>query len=161
MVDLKDLERKTDFLVHLAMAYPAMMPFLRSLYLTMNSWRSMRDGDGWKLSRQAYDVYMSQSWRAGQSLDPGVQVADNEEGAPPQVKAVPRLYGQLLALKLIFAGDEPGLCLIHGASLLELLYIFGDASGSGFGVVVEQRFRSWFSFRCLGGERGRHILKLL
>ena len=32
---LKDLERKTGFLVHLTMAFPAMMPFLRGLYLTV------------------------------------------------------------------------------------------------------------------------------
>ena len=60
-LDLKDLEQKTGFLVHLAMAYPAIMTFLQGLYLTMNSWHSMRDGQGWKLSRRAYDVYMSQA----------------------------------------------------------------------------------------------------
>ena len=152
MMDLKDLERKTGFLVHLAMAYPAMMPFLRGLYLTMNSWRSMRDGDGWKLTRRAYDVYMSQSRRAGQSLDPEIQVTDEEEGAPTQVKAVPRLYGQLLALKLIFAGDEPGLRLIRGASILELLYIFGDASGSGFGSSWNDGFGLGFRFGVWGEE---------
>jgi hypothetical protein len=31
---LKDLERKVGFLVHLAMAYPLMFPFLRGFYLT-------------------------------------------------------------------------------------------------------------------------------
>ena len=152
MMDLKDLERKTGFLVHLAMAYPAMMPFLRGLYLTMNSWRSMRDGDGWKLSRRAYDVYMSQSRRAGQGLDPEIQVADDEEGAPSLVRAVPRLYGQLLALQLIFSGDEPGLRLIRGASILELLYIFGDASGAGFGSSWNDGFGLGFRFGVWGEE---------
>ena len=151
-LDLKDLERKTGFLVHLAMAYPAIMPFLRGLYLTMNSWRSMRDGQGWKLSRRAYDVYMSQARRSGESLDPGISIADEEEGAPPKVKAVPRLYGQLLALQLIFAGEEPGLRLIRGASVLELLYIFGDASGAGFGSSWNEAFRLGFRFGVWGED---------
>ena len=138
------------------MAYPAMMPFLRGLYLTMNSWQSMPDGDGWKLSRQAYDVYMSHSCRAGQSLDPEIQVHDDEEGAPPQVKAVSWLYGQLLALKLIFSGDKPGLCLIRGASLLELLYIFGDASGTGFGSSWNDSFGLGFRFGVWGKKGMAH-----
>ena len=52
---------------------------------------------------------MSQSPCSGQSLDPEIQLADNEEGGPQEVKAVPWLYSQLLALKLMFSGDEPGL----------------------------------------------------
>jgi len=48
-MELKDLERKVGFLVHLATAYPLMTPFLIGLYLTMNSWRSERDEDGWKM----------------------------------------------------------------------------------------------------------------
>ena len=47
-MDLKDMERKMGVLVHLAMAYPLIMVFLRGLYLTMNSWRPKRDREGWK-----------------------------------------------------------------------------------------------------------------
>ena len=42
------MEWKMGFWVHLAMAYPLIVPFLRGLYLTMNSWRTKRDRDGWK-----------------------------------------------------------------------------------------------------------------
>ena len=35
-LELKYLEQKVDFLVHLSMAYPLISPFLEGLYLTMN-----------------------------------------------------------------------------------------------------------------------------
>ena len=47
-MDLKDMERKTEFLVQLDMAYPSIKPFLRGLYLAMKSWQPKRDRDGWK-----------------------------------------------------------------------------------------------------------------
>ena len=46
--DLKDMEWKTGFMVHPDMEYPLIMPFLRSLYLTMNSWIPKIYRDGWK-----------------------------------------------------------------------------------------------------------------
>ena len=57
-LDLKELESKVGFFVHLAMAYPALFPFLKGFYLTMNSWRPMREENGWKMSRRAHDVFM-------------------------------------------------------------------------------------------------------
>ena len=63
--NLKELEQKVGFLVHLAMAYPLMLPFLRGLYLTMNSWRNGRDANGWKLSGRAYTSMMSEMRGAG------------------------------------------------------------------------------------------------
>jgi hypothetical protein len=35
--DLKDLERKACFLVHLSMTYPLLSPFMRGFYLTVNT----------------------------------------------------------------------------------------------------------------------------
>ena len=46
--DLKDMEWKTGFLVHLAMAYQLVMPCMRDLYLTMNSFWHKRDRESWK-----------------------------------------------------------------------------------------------------------------
>ena len=65
MLNLKNLERKVGFLVHLAMAYPLMFPFLRGFYLTMNSWRQGRDKDGWKLSKSAFAAFLDATRRAG------------------------------------------------------------------------------------------------
>ena len=58
-MDLKEMERKTGFLVHLDMSYPLIMPFMKDLYLTINSWRLKKDRDGWKLSKRAYDSFIN------------------------------------------------------------------------------------------------------
>ena len=55
--DLKDLERKAGFLVHLSMTYPLLSPpFMRGFYLTMNTWREGRDQDGWKMTSRMWRV---------------------------------------------------------------------------------------------------------
>ena len=53
---------------------------------------------------------------------------------PEKVKDVPLLYDHLNRLgKLLGNHKEPTLCLIHSASIVEAAYVFGDASGEGFG----------------------------
>ena len=128
-LDLKDLERKVGFLVHLAMAYPLMLPFLRGFYLTMNSWRVGRDAVGWKLPAGAYAAMMAEMRGAGTWSAPSFK---NTRG-PPFVTASPLLFGQLTALSKLFESPEPTLRLIRGASIYEACYVFGDASGEGFG----------------------------
>ena len=64
-MDLKDMEQKTGFWLHLAMAYPLIMPFMRGIYLTMNYWRPKRYRDGWKLSKQARDSFINSGRRQG------------------------------------------------------------------------------------------------
>ena len=83
--NLKELEQKVGFLVHLAMAYPLMLPFLRGLYLTMNSWRNGRDANGWKLSGRAYTSMMSEMRGAGTWTGP---VHSSKYRGPEKVKAV-------------------------------------------------------------------------
>ena len=43
------------------------------------------------------------------------------------------MFKHLSALANLFKEAEPDLSLIQGAAILEVLYIFGDASGLGFG----------------------------
>ena len=45
MLNLKDLEKKVGFLVHLGMAFPLLLLFLWGFYLMINSWREGRDDD--------------------------------------------------------------------------------------------------------------------
>lgn len=58
--------------------------------------------------------------------------SDNIRG-PAEVTAVTMLYSQLVALKVMFSSELPPLCLVQGTDCLEVVYVFGDASGSGFG----------------------------
>ena len=61
----KDMEQNTGFLVHLEMAYPTSMPFLRGIYLMMNSWMPGSYLDGWKISKRAYNAYLNSGLEEG------------------------------------------------------------------------------------------------
>jgi hypothetical protein len=52
MVDHKVLERTRGLLVYVARTYKPMDPFILGFHLTIDSWRSGRDEEGWRL-RQA------------------------------------------------------------------------------------------------------------
>ena len=51
------------------------------------------------------------------------------------VKAVGQLFKHFPDLAELLKDDEPDLRLILGAAILGVLYIFGDASSSGFGSL--------------------------
>ena len=147
---LADLESKVGFLVHLAMAYPLLFPFLRGFYLTMNSWRPGRDLDGWKLSKRAHAAAIQAMRRNGVSAD-----VEAEQDAPEFVTALPLFKDHLFALLELFEGDEPTLRLVRGTSIFEVLYIFGDASGRGFGSTWNE-LSSAIGFRYgIWGVEGR------
>ena len=50
------------------------------------------------------------------------------------MKAVPLLFKKMESLSLLFPDNEPALRIIQGKFAVEVLYIFGDVSGSGFGA---------------------------
>ena len=135
-INLKELESKVGFLVHLSMSYPLMKPFLRGIYLTLNAWRPQRDEHGWKMSNKIFSAFMSNMRRNGAYAD----VATSEDqDAPTMVKAVPVLFQHLTALFCLFEASEPALRLIRGSSIVEVCYIFGDASGEGFGSAWRKK----------------------
>ena len=118
--DLKDLERKAGFLVHLSMTYPLLPPFMRGFYLTMNTWREGRDQDGWKMA----SCMRSEAWSA----------KEEARDRPTLVKAAPMFFSHLHAMQMLFRSSKPTLRLsIRGTSIYEVCYMFGDASGAGFG----------------------------
>ena len=84
------MEQNTNFLVHFAMYYPTIIPFLRGLYLKMNSWRPGRDQDGWKISKSAYNAYLNDGLE--ESSAKFSSSSYKEYNAPIQLKAVPLLF---------------------------------------------------------------------
>ena len=62
------------------------------------------------------------------------------------MKAVPCLFKQLEALSLLFGHNEATLHLIRGTFTVYVLYIFGDASGSGFGTYWTEEDSVGFRF---------------
>ena len=129
-VPLKQLERDVGFLIHIAQTYPAIKPYLRSFYGSMNSWRRDRNVDGWKLRGTALQSFYEAN---GSPWAPDSD-EDSEVVAPVEVQLVPMFQNHIQALRSMFHGDIPALRLVRGEIIHEVGYGFGDASGSGFGA---------------------------
>mmetsp|Transcript_20683 Transcript_20683/g.30301 ORF Transcript_20683/g.30301 Transcript_20683/m.30301 type:complete len:1268 (-) Transcript_20683:9637-13440(-) len=148
-ISLKEMEQRVGFLVHLAMAYPLIFPFLKGLYLTMNSWREGRLKDGWKMSRACFAAFQ-RSMRREESIS-GASASESDPQAPLEVTAAALMFEHVTTLGQLFGAETPSLRLIRGASRLEVCYFFGDASGDGFGAswwlpsegVIRYRFGIW------------------
>jgi hypothetical protein len=90
-INRKQLERRQGFLVYVAHAYPSLVPYLKGIHLTLDSWRSDRNKDGWKRLR----ADMEQLRRDGYPEEPMKALSDE---APSLVIPVPRLEQDLRAL---------------------------------------------------------------
>ena len=145
-LDFKRMEKEVGFLVHISRTFPAMFPYLKGFYLTMNSWRSGRNDEGWK--------YSMAEWRAALGLDnslPSYKVkemskkgrkVETHDDRPSWVSPVPRLQPDLIALKELFSRDTPVHRLVRGKKVSSAKLAFGDASGGGFGSSWESTRKS-------------------
>jgi hypothetical protein len=95
-----------------------MIPYLKGLHLTIDSWRPNRDEDGWRVT-SGYEP----------KVDEGVNTLD----APPFVKAVPRLRDDLQALEELTETNEAPRVQVRPTATAAAGFMFGDASGVGFG----------------------------
>ena len=153
-LNLKELERDAGILVHVSMAFPSMKPFLRGFYLTMNSWRVDRNGDGWKMPWRAYKVFMALGRKAG-AFEEEVLHHNRSEDAPEVVKVLPLFVDHVKVLCLMFESEEPALRLVRGCGVVEVMYVFGDASGEGFGASWWKSGSTRFRY-CVWGEEGEN-----
>ena len=140
-VNAAQMERDVGFLVHLSRTFPAMFPYLKGFYLSLNSWRKGRNDEGWK--------YSMAEWRAAMDLDdemPSYQVMEEVRRAGPSqshldrpelVDVVPRLGMDIKAIGKLLEGSEPVHRLVRGNKVRSAKFAFGDASGGGFGSSWE------------------------
>jgi hypothetical protein len=94
------LEEIRGFLVYVTRTYPCMRSYLIGLHMTIDSWRSNRDSNGWRVSSQA---------RQNQDEDE-LNMEESEKDtpeAPPEVRGVPRLGDDMRALQTLMASDRP------------------------------------------------------
>ena len=136
MLNYSELESDIGFLIHSSMSYPMIKPFLRGFYLTLNSLRDGRDRDGLKIPKKSYKLFLELGRRSEESDDYGdmdVFTSKDEVQAPEMVKTQELMKEHLHVLVDMFSAEEPVLRLVQGSAILEALYIFGDASGLGFG----------------------------
>ena len=127
-IPFKPLESHRGFLVYVTRTYPATVPYLKGIHLTLDSWREGRDEDGWAVMRKN-DL----GGRLGE--DVGTE-APPAPGAPDVVKAAKRLRFDLNALMSLFAAETPAIRMARPERSASALYGFGDASGYGFGSTL-------------------------
>jgi len=49
-MDYKTLESYRGFLIYVAQTYTTLVPYLKGIHLTLDSWRPNQDDDGWKIT---------------------------------------------------------------------------------------------------------------
>jgi hypothetical protein len=97
----KRLEQIRGFLKYVTQTYTSLTSYLIGLHMTIDSWRSGRDPEGWCMPLVG--------WRDLEKEDEdwgGVGKPTLEE-APIVVKAVPRLAQDMAALLRLMASDKP------------------------------------------------------
>ena len=119
-IPLKPLLSTRGFLLYVSRAFPDLVPYMKGLHATIDSWRPGRDNEGWKLE-----------WD-GEGKDPGATAV-----APVYVQAVPRWKDDVRALGELLSGEQPALRRVRRKSQSEVWYGFGDASQAGFGTTVQ------------------------
>ncbi len=121
----KVLEQQRGFLVYLARTFPSLVPYLKGIHLTLDSWRPGRDSEGWKSSDQVLFHLEGDAESCAVASKP-----------PEWVRAVPRLASDVEGLLLLLASPTPPVRTIRASSLITVYYGFGDASGAGFGDTL-------------------------
>jgi hypothetical protein len=100
-LNYKRLESTAGFLCHLSMTHKGFLPFLKEIYLTLNSWRSHRDEDGWKIQDKLWVAYL-----AGFE-DAGSPVPSHDQAALATVHKTSGFEDGITALAQLFLPDEP------------------------------------------------------
>jgi hypothetical protein len=153
----KDLERKRGFLGHVAMTFPALVPFMKGFHLTIDSWRDYRPTSGWKMNEKVWSSYVEARIADGDLSEEearAMQETLSDGAAPKTVQAVPRFKSDLQAMKVYFGPPTPPEITDRVSQVLYVMYGFGDASGTGFGSSIQSS--AGLSYRIgvwLGEER--------
>ena len=147
-IHYKTMESFVGFLVYVSMTYTSMVPYLKGIYLTLNSWREGRDVEGWpdsEMKRQFDEAREKVKDREGPELR-------SKKGHPVWSKAVPRLKDDLLALMRLTSYEDPPMIPVRPTNSAAC-YVVGDASGVGFGSssynakskLVKAEYGTWTS----------------
>jgi hypothetical protein len=130
-LNFKKLRSYRGFLVYVARTYASLVPYLKGIHLTLESWRPNRDADGWGGKRDSdEDEFM---------YDDRWEYTEEIRDAPETVKIVPRLLSDLQCLVELTEQAEPPLVKDRPASYVWVEYGAGDASGGGLGSAFRKK----------------------
>jgi hypothetical protein len=127
LLEHKELESIRGFLVYVARTYKALVPYLKGIHLTLDSWRKNRNDDGWRnpLSEHGH---------------PLAEIAEPiSDAAPVKVRAVPRLQLDIQTFQRFTSHSIPPNVRARPATYAVFVITFGDASGTGYGISA------WFA----------------
>jgi hypothetical protein len=113
----KTAESLRGFLVYVARTYKAMVPYLKGIHLSLDSWRANRDEDGWRITN---------------TVEPKVETTGREK-PPKWTRLVSRYKNDLMALMVLTSDKEPPHVPVRPTQVAAA-FLVGDASGSGFGT---------------------------
>eukprot|EP00804_Cyclotella_cryptica_P010959 CCRYP_016684-RA/>CCRYP_016684-RA protein AED:0.10 eAED:0.14 QI:0/0/0/1/0.25/0/5/0/1241 len=145
-LDHKDLLSDCGFLVYVTRAYPGMIPYLKGFHLTIEMWRGNQDAEGWKLPSKDLANKLTMDQQLGPIDDEEAKLAylmrkkvESSVRAPVSGKTppAPRLFTDLQALEALTEAEMPPLWVVRPAQVVQVLYGFGDASGTGLGSTVQ------------------------
>ena len=119
LVDRKELERIRGFLVYVSLTFDVIVPYLKGIHLTMESWRDDRDDEGWRLPVK--DRRKREERREGPLLP------------PKMVEQAPWFKDNVEALDRLTRSEKPPRILARPTSGASVAMIFAYASGEGFG----------------------------
>jgi hypothetical protein len=147
----------TGYLIHIALTYNFLRPYMKGVYLTANAWRQGRDAEGWpekdktggRKAEEEEDILeqwvLDEESRPNQSEEEKLaqlsrdQPIDCPEGF---VWPVTRLDCDLEAMWTFLDQPKPVMVLVRPVrGVCALAYGFVDASGEGFGGATRYRIR--------------------
>jgi len=117
-----------------------MVPYLKGIHLSLETWRGGRDEKGWKIKEPVLGEE-----EAGHKEDEDVTLFREKEleHPPPDAplsgvtQAVLRLRDDLEALLFLSSAENPRYRLMRGKVIISAYYGFGGASSGVFGATVE------------------------
>ena len=140
-VERKALERIRGFLIYVSRTYRWMVPYLKGIHLTIDSWREDRDREGYRKKRPkavGKDGNWMWNWEQDRWYDADLEPPEEARqlDAPDLVTGVPRLKDDAQALLLLTGGEIPPKVIARPKHQVDVVYMIGDASGKGFGTAM-------------------------
>ena len=108
-----------------------MVQYLKGIHFTLDSWMKIRDEDGWRMTAETQRMFLCKSGHLNELP------VSQEKHCPKFVAAVKRLAGDVRTLTALTDSLVPLQRLVQPKVTATAIYGFGDASGSGFGSILQ------------------------
>ena len=118
-----------------------MVPYLKGIHLSLETWRGGRDEEGWKVREPVLKDEEPSS-----TEDDDITLIHEKTPELPALdapasgitQAVPRLRADLEALLFLSSAEKPRYRVVRGRVVMTAYYGFGDASSGGFGATIQR-----------------------